>query len=258
VKCNVAGVLVDAVDYDMATATVLAAASARRPLALTALAVHGVVEAARDPVLRWRVNRLDVVAPDGQPVRWAMNALHRAALRDRVYGPTLARRVVQRAADEGLGVYLYGGTEATIRDLRTRLPAIVGASASRFAEVDDATLDEIAGSIRSSGAALVLVGLGCPRQEMFVSVMRDRVGVPLLAVGAAFDYLAGRRREPPRAVQRAGLQWAWRLVAEPRRLWRRYLLLNPLYVAMIAAQAMRVWHPTTAGREPERGALVPA
>jgi N-acetylglucosaminyldiphosphoundecaprenol N-acetyl-beta-D-mannosaminyltransferase len=259
VKYDIAGVLVDALDYDAAVDVVLDAARRRRPLALTALAVHGVVTASRDAELRHVVNHLDVVTPDGQPVRWALDLLHRAGLRDRVYGPTLSRLVVERAAVEHLGVFLYGSTAATLDRLRAALPdgVVVGSSPSRFRTVDDATLDAIASTIRSSGAAIVLVGLGCPRQERFVSAMRSRLDVPLLAIGAAFDYLAGMQREPPRWVQRAGLQWLWRLAAEPRRLWRRYLLLNPAFVALVAMQRLGRRRPTS-GRAPAEGAAVPA
>lgn len=258
-KHDVAGVLVDALDYDDALARIMDAAVTRRPFALTALAAHGVVEATRDPVLRHVVNDLDVVTPDGQPVRWALNLLHRAGLRDRVYGPTLTRRVVARVAADGLGVFLYGSTPATLARLRDALPAgvVAGALPSRFAAVDAAALDDIASAIRASGAGIVLVGLGCPRQERFVHAMRSRLDVPLLAVGAAFDYLAGTQHEPPGPVQRAGLQWLWRLAAEPRRLWRRYVLLNPVFVALVVAQRLGRHRPTT-GRPPDAHERVPA
>ena len=238
-KHGLLGVLVDAIDYDAAVDRVLAAAAGPSPMAASALAVHGVVEAWRDPQLRARVNRLDLVTPDGQPVRWALNLLHRTGLRDRVYGPTLTRRILEAAPD--LPVFLYGSTPAVLSTLADRLGAnVVGSRPSLFRPAGPGELDAIAAEIRASGARLVLVGLGCPRQERFVSAMRDRVGVPLLAVGAAFDYLAGLRREPPTSIQRLGLQWLWRLMSEPRRLWRRYLILNPVYVALVAAQALRL------------------
>jgi N-acetylglucosaminyldiphosphoundecaprenol N-acetyl-beta-D-mannosaminyltransferase len=248
-KRNLLGVLVDAIDYDAAVHRVLAAAAARRSLTVSALAVHGVMEAVADPEMRHRINALDLVTPDGQPVRWALNALHRTGLADRCYGPTLTWRVCEAAADAGRPVYLYGSTPQVVtlleRNLRRRLPGLVvaGASPSAFARVAPSELDEIARRIEASGARIVLVGLGCPRQEVFAYEMRHRLALPVLAVGAAFDYHAGLRREPPAWVQRWGLQWVWRLLEDPRRLWRRYLTTNPSFVVAVLLQASRLWRP---------------
>jgi exopolysaccharide biosynthesis WecB/TagA/CpsF family protein len=246
-KRNVLGVLVDAVDYDAATAQVIAAAREHRPLALTALAVHGVMTGVLDRAHNARLNSFDLVTPDGQPVRWALNLLHRAKLRDRVYGPTLTLRVLEACAAGGLPVYLYGSTEDTLDRLIPRLqsmfPAlkIAGAEASKFRQVQPGEDDEIAERIKASGARLVLVGLGCPRQEVFAYAMRPLLDMPLMAVGAAFDYHAGQLRRPPSWMQRAGLEWLWRLGLEPRRLWRRYVVLNPVYLARLGAQKAKLW-----------------
>lgn len=255
-KQNLLGVLIDAVDYEGATARILAAARAGEPLAATALAVHGVIEAVDDPTLRHRVNRLDLVTPDGQPVRWALDHLHGTGLPDRCYGPTLMLHLCAAAAAEGLPVHLYGSTADVVDDLARNLteqfPGLVvaGSSPSTFGQVSPAELDAIAERIRATGARLVFAGLGCPRQEVFAYEMRDRLGVPVLAVGAAFDYHAGRRREPPAFVQRAGLQWLWRLVRDPRRLARRYLTTNPRFVAGVLRQRAGRWRPDPTDTRP--------
>ncbi len=257
-KRNVLGVLVDAIDYEAATEKVISAALERRPLALTALAVHGVMTGVQDRDHGARLNGFDIVTPDGQPVRWALNMLHRAGLRERVYGPALTALVLRRCADEGLPVYLYGSTDATldrlVSTLHRTLPAlkIAGMEASKFRAVRPGEDIEIAERIRASGARLVLVGLGCPRQEVFAFAMRPLVGMPLLAVGAAFDYHAGQLRTPPPWMQRYGLEWLWRLGLEPRRLWRRYLLLNPAYLARLSAQKTRVWRATPSAPAADR------
>lgn len=249
-KRNILGVLVDAVDYEAATARILSAARQRRPYAVTALAVHGVMTGVQDHAHGARLNAFDLVTPDGQPVRWALNLLHHAELADRVYGPELTLRVLAGCADEGLPVYLYGSTGPTldrlIPALTTRFPGlkIAGWEPSRFRPADAVDAVEIAQRIRGSGARLVLVGLGCPRQEVFTYAMRPLLDMPLLAVGAAFDYHAGQLRKPPAWMQRRGLEWLWRLGLEPRRLWRRYLLLNPNYAARVAAQKTGVWRAT--------------
>jgi exopolysaccharide biosynthesis WecB/TagA/CpsF family protein len=248
-KHSVLGVLIDVGDYAAAAEQVLAAARERRPFALTALAVHGVMTGVQDPPHNARLNAFDLVTPDGQPVRWGLNLLHRAGLTERVYGPTLTLRVLERCAAEGLPVYLYGSTETTLARLVPALermfPALklAGVETSKFRQAQPGEDEEIAARIRDSGARLVLVGLGCPRQEVFAYAMRPLLDMPLLAVGAAFDYHAGLLRPPPAWMQRRGLEWLWRLGLEPRRLWRRYVILNPKYGARLLAQKMGLWRP---------------
>lgn len=262
-KRNVLGILVDVVDYEAATEQVLTAARARLPLAVTALAVHGVMTGVADPAHGARLNAFDLVTPDGQPVRWALNLLHGTGLRERVYGPTLTLRVVGRCADEGLPVYLYGSTEATLDRLVTTLtrmfPAlkVAGTEPSKFRTAAPGEVERIAARIGDSGAQVVLAGLGCPRQEVFAYTMRSLLAVPVLAVGAAFDYHAGLLRHPPAWMQRAGLEWLWRLGLEPKRLWRRYVLLNPAYLARLGAQKAQLWRPTPPGPATEQPAAVP-
>jgi N-acetylglucosaminyldiphosphoundecaprenol N-acetyl-beta-D-mannosaminyltransferase len=257
-KRNVLGVLVDAVDLDGATDIVVDAALEQRPMSVAAFAVHPVMMAARDPKLRAQVNRIDLVGADGQPVRWALNLLHGARLRERVYGPELMRRLCAEAERERLPIYLYGSWPETVEALRVALArdfpdlVVAGGEPGRFVDLDHAAQEELAARIRTAGARLVFVGLGCPRQEQFVWAMRDRVGVPLVAVGAAFDYNAGLRPEAPRWMMRTGLQWVQRLAAEPRRLWRRYIVLNPLYLLGLCAQLARVWRPRVELPEPPR------
>jgi exopolysaccharide biosynthesis WecB/TagA/CpsF family protein len=255
-KQNLLGVLVDAVDYEAAVERIVDAARDERPYGVSALAVHGVMEAVTDPHLRHRVNRLELVTADGQPVRWSLDLLHGTGLPDRCYGPTLMRRVCEAAAREELPVYLYGSRDDVVERLATRLvetiPGLVvaGTSPSRFAQVRPAELDDIAERIRATGARIVFVGLGCPRQEVFAYEMRERVKLPVLAVGAAFEYHAGMRKEPPALIQRSGLQWLWRLLGDPRRLWKRYLTTNPAFVVRVAAQGLRLWRPDPDGATP--------
>jgi N-acetylglucosaminyldiphosphoundecaprenol N-acetyl-beta-D-mannosaminyltransferase len=245
-KKNVLGVHVDAVDYEAAVGRIIAAAEERRGFAVSALAVHGVMTGVLDETHRYRLNRLDLVVPDGQPVRWALNALHGAGLPDRVYGPDLTLKVIAEAAARSLPIYLYGSRPEVLSALRERLlqrfPAlrIAGMQPSRFRTLDVAERDAVVDEIRSSGAAITFVGLGCPRQEVWAYEYRDRLDMPILAVGAAFDFHAGTLPQAPEAMQRAGLEWLFRLVQEPRRLWRRYLLLNPAYAALVALQAGRL------------------
>lgn len=245
-KGNVLGVLVDAADYEAAVAKILAAARNSQAMAVSALAVHGVMTGVLDRAHRHRLNNSELILPDGQPVRWALNWLHNAQLNDRVYGPTLMLKICERCAQEGVAVYLYGSRSSVIERLSDALCAqfpdliIAGAQPSRFSQVSADEKEAIIQEIRGSGAAITFVGLGCPRQEVWAYEYRDALSMPVVAVGAAFDFHAGNLPQAPTRLQRAGLEWLYRLVQEPTRLWKRYLLLNPLYVALLVLQASRL------------------
>jgi exopolysaccharide biosynthesis WecB/TagA/CpsF family protein len=246
-KHNVAGVRVDAVDYEAAVERIAVAARDGRPYSAAAVSVHGVMVSVFDKTHRYRLNALDLLTPDGQPVRWALNLIHGAKLRDRVYGPQLTFEVCRRAATDGLPIFILGGYESLLDDLKARLtqqlPAlkIAGCRPGRYetltAEEQTALIDEI----RSSGAKILLVGLGCPRQEVFAYEMRDALSMPVLAVGAALNFHAGHLPQAPPLLQRWGLEWAFRLAHEPRRLWRRYLVVSPLYLVLFALQALGIY-----------------
>jgi N-acetylglucosaminyldiphosphoundecaprenol N-acetyl-beta-D-mannosaminyltransferase len=259
-KGNVLGVLVSIIDYDAAVSAIMAAARERRHYAVTALAVHGVMTGVQDKAHNARLNSFDLVTPDGQPVRGALNMLYDAGLADRVYGPELTLRVLRQAAAEGLPVYLYGSTQPTLDKLvpalESMFPAlkIAGVEASKFRNAHPGEDAEIAERIKDSGARIVLVGLGCPRQEIFTYAMRPLLDMPLLAVGAAFDYHAGLLKNPPPWMQKYALEWLWRLGLEPKRLWKRYVLLNPAFVARLAAQRSGLWKakPPAGGTEKVR------
>jgi N-acetylglucosaminyldiphosphoundecaprenol N-acetyl-beta-D-mannosaminyltransferase len=245
-KCNVLGVQIDALDYDAVVERVINAARERRSLTVTALAVHGVMTGVLDPVQRYRLNGLDIVTPDGMPVRWALDLVHGTRLPDRVAGPVLTLRVAEAAARAGVPIFLYGSRstvlEALARSLCERFPGlqVAGMAPSRFRRLTPDERDEVVAQIQASKAGLVFVGLGCPRQEVWIYEYRQRLQMPLLAVGAAFDFHAGTVPRAPASLERLGLEWVFRLMREPRRLWRRYLLLNPAYMWLLALQASRL------------------
>lgn len=244
------GVGVHAVDYATAVELIAAAAREKRPFAVSALAVHGVMVGANDPVHRARLNALDLVTPDGQPVRWALNWLYRAGLRDRVYGPFLTRHLCARAAADGLRVFFYGSDQATLSALEAAVRRdwptlqIAGMRSSRFRRATEAEWQEDVTAIRAANPDIVFCGLGCPRQEIWAYEMRESLSMPLIAVGAAFPFLAGKLAMAPSWMQRLGLEWLYRLSREPRRLWRRYLVYNPQYVFGVWMQKLRLRRAT--------------
>ncbi len=185
-KKNVAGILVDGINRVVAAGMVMEAAQQSRGLAVSTIAVHGVMTGVLDPIHRFRLNHLDLVVADGQPVRWALNLLHDVGLRERVYGPCLTVEVLKRAVPEQIPVFFYVSTRFVL--------------------------------------------------EVWAYEFRDRLSVPILAVGAAFPFLAGTLRQAPQWMQDSGLEWLFRLCVEPRRLWCRYLLLSPAYILLMLCQ----------------------
>ncbi len=257
-RWNVLGIRMAALECAEATDVVIEAAAAGRPLTVSALAVHGVMTGVRDPVHQYRLNDLDLLLPDGQPIRWALGWLHGVRLQDRTRGTALMSSLCDRAASERLPVFLFGGTDALLASLGAKLTLtypglrIAGVRASRFRRVSGPERDAIRQAIRESGAALTFVGLGCPRQEVWLYEQRDALPMPLVAVGAAFDFLAGHLPQAPTFMQHHGLEWLHRLWREPTRLWRRYVVLNPWYLALLILQksGLRRWDPA-AGRPPD-------
>jgi N-acetylglucosaminyldiphosphoundecaprenol N-acetyl-beta-D-mannosaminyltransferase len=245
---DIFGVRLFVTDYQDATDLILEAARARESFAMSALATHGLMEAVYDTTFREVVNNLDLVTPDGQPVRWAMNILHDSGLDDRVYGPDLTWKVCGAAADAGIGIYLFGSTPETcgafVDAVLDEWPhaVISDVQPDRFR---DATEEEDAADIErinNSGAGVVLVGRGCPRQEKWVGAHKGSVNAAMMAVGAAFDYHAGQLKKPPTAMQKCGLEWLWRLGLEPKRLFKRYAVTNAQYCFELAkAVARKRW-----------------
>ena len=245
-KHNVIGVNVCAVDYESAVDKIIGAAKARRPLGVSALAVHGVMTGVMDSAHRHRLNRLELIVPDGQPVRWALNLLHGCKLKDRVYGPNLMLETCRKAAEEGVSIFLFGGKQELLDTLESQLMTkfpelkIAGKLASKFRTVSTEEKQEIIDAINASGAGITMVGLGCPRQEVWAYEFKDHVNMPVLAVGAAFNFHAGELAQAPPYLQRLGLEWFYRLTREPKRLWRRYVILNPYYVSLVGLQLLRL------------------
>jgi N-acetylglucosaminyldiphosphoundecaprenol N-acetyl-beta-D-mannosaminyltransferase len=255
-KKNIIGILIDAVDYEAALDFIFRAAHEKRGATISALAVHGVMTGVLDSEHKFRLNHFDLLVPDGQPVRWVLNFLYRARLPDRVYGPNLTLKVCERAAAEGKSIYLYGSTPAILSALKQSLDEkfsgikIAGAEPSKFRRLRPEEKSELAARIISSGASVTLVGLGCPRQEAFAYEFREVLSMPILAVGAAFPFIAGLVPQAPAWMQDRGLEWLFRLTSEPKRLWRRYIYLNPAYVFLVLLQMLRLSRFTTSGVAP--------
>ena len=241
-KFNLMGVNINAVDYDAAIGKIIDASNSKKALGVSALAVHGVMTGVMDDEHRHRLNDLELIVPDGQPVRWALNLLYGTKLKDRVYGPNLMLGTCEAAAENGISVFLFGGKQELLDDLEANLlikfPTlkIAGKLPSKFRKVSLPEKQEIIEMIKASGAGITMVGLGCPRQEVWTYEFKDHLRMPVLAVGAAFNFHAGQLDQAPAFMQRVGLEWLYRFTKEPKRLWRRYMILNPYYLSLLFLQ----------------------
>jgi N-acetylglucosaminyldiphosphoundecaprenol N-acetyl-beta-D-mannosaminyltransferase len=238
-KVEVFGVGISATTYDEAQESVLAAARERRSATVTHMSSHGLTMAARDKSFRDVINDFDIVAPDGQPVRWVVNKFHKQNLTDRCYGPELMIRLCRAAAKQGISIYLYGSStdvlELLQKNLRKQCPGlnIAGVESPPFRALSAEETDAAIKRINDSGAGLIFIGLGCPRQDVFAKEHKHKIHGVQLAVGAAFDFHAGTKKTAPRWMQRSGLEWFYRLTQEPGRLWRRYLTIHATFAFLL-------------------------
>ena len=242
---EVLGIPIALTDYEQMLDWIDDTVAAREPGYVCVSNVHALMAAKEDPELRSALTSSSVNVPDGMPLVWALNLLGHS-LKDRVYGPELMARSCARAARNSGRMYLYGGrnqgalVQLTL-NLRRRFPGlrIVGGYSPPHRPLTPGERAAVVEEINASDADIVWVGIGVPKQEKWMDEMRQDLDAPLLiGVGAAFDFHAGLVPQAPAFLQDAGLEWAYRLVQEPRRLWRRYLRYNPRFVGAFARQVV--------------------
>lgn len=235
------GMRVDRTSYQDAAERILAWARAAESRYVCIANVHSVMEAHDSGPFRRIMNHADLVTPDGMPLVWGLRMLGARAA-TRVYGPLLTPAVLGAAAREGVPVAFYGGSEGVLGKLLTvvkrRFPGleVSYALAPPFRPLSEAEDERIVGEIRQSGARILLVGLGAPKQERWMAAHRGSIPAVMLGVGAAFDFLSGVKPQAPAWMQSSGLEWLFRFSTEPRRLWWRYLKHNPRFAALFAWQ----------------------
>jgi len=237
----VLGMRVDATSYEDASRRVARWASEGRSAYVCVATVHMVMEAFDSSAFQRVVNGADLVTPDGRPLVWALRSLG-VGDATQVRGTDLTTRVVERAAREDIPIGLYGGTlellETFVRILKKRYPGVrvVCGIAPPFRPLTPEEDDAVTEEILSSGARILFVGIGCPKQERWMEAHKERIPAVMLGVGAAFDFHTGRVRQAPDWMQVAGLEWLFRLLMDPRRLWKRYARHNPRYVGLFLLQ----------------------
>ena len=243
-RIPVLGQLLDVLTWDDALARLSGWAARHESRYVCISNAHSVVTGSQDPSFATVLREADLVTPDGAPVAWMLRR-QGAVGQQRINGPDLMWRYCELAGRRGEAIYLYGGTDATLALLQVKLceafPGLViaGAVSPPFRALSAAEQAADIERINASGAGTVWVSLGCPKQELWMAAQRGRVQAVMIGVGAAFDYHAGTIRRAPPWMQRSGLEWLHRLLSEPRRLWRRYLVTNSLFIWGAAKQLLR-------------------
>ncbi len=239
-KINVVGTNVSKTSYNQVVALCVEWAQAQnaRSRYLCVTSVHGIIASRDDAELAQALHDADIVTPDGMPVVWAMRSFG-VKHQQRVYGPTLMLHLCEVAAREGLRIFLYGALPATLAELSRRLcqryPGlqIAGSYSPPFRPLTDDEELTVCQRIAESQAGILFVGLSTPKQEKWMHAHRHTfTGLTMIGVGAAFDIHAGRVRQAPPWMQAHGLEWLFRLIVEPLRLWRRYLLITPRFLPL--------------------------
>jgi N-acetylglucosaminyldiphosphoundecaprenol N-acetyl-beta-D-mannosaminyltransferase len=243
-KADVLGVRINAIGWQGTVDAIMDWASRGESRSVCLCNVHSVVSARRDPVFRRIIDSADLATPDGAPIAWY---LRRRGFRGqpRISGAELMWACCERAATAGVPVYLYGASAATLDRLAARIGAafpgirLAGRFSPPFRVLTAEEDERVIRKIHSSGARIVFVALGCPKQEAWMARHRDRIGAVMIGVGAAFAFQAGVVRRAPRWMRDAGLEWLHRLLSEPTRLWRRYLVTNSLFIAYVVLDLIR-------------------
>lgn len=239
---EVCGIPIAALSLGQAVELIVESALSNSPFQVHLCNAYTLSLVDRDERLRAALTSAELNLPDGTPVAW-LGRRHGPA--SPVRGPALVRAVARAGVPAGLAHFFYGGTGQVAADMVKRLiehaPGlrVVGIETPPYNELDGAALSELADRIRTSGAQVVWVGLGTPRQDYLVSRLAKLVDSAIIPVGAAFDFVSGRVQEAPVFLHGTGLEWTYRLKSEPRRLWRRYLIGNPRFLATAARHARR-------------------
>ena len=240
---SVIGVYVDTLSWSQTLAKIASWAAARESRYVCVSNVHSVVTASSDSSFGRVVAQADMVTPDGMPVAWM---LRRFGFKEqqRINGPDLMWRYCELAQQTGDKVFFYGGSKSTLEQLLQRFQQafpqlqVAGFFSPPYRDMGEAEDVDIVDQINRSGASVVFVGLGCPKQEQWMEEHRGRIDSVMIGVGAAFDFHAGVVKRAPRWMQNSGLEWLFRLVKEPGRLWKRYLITNTVFIVKCMHQLM--------------------
>lgn len=243
---------IDVLSWECALSRIASWSAAHESRYVCITNVHSIITALQDASFRRVINGADMVAPDGFPVAWMLRKLGHPD-QQRINGPDLMWRYCAEAGYRNESIYLYGGKQETIDILQRKLIAnfpgliIAGYYSPPYRELTNSESVAIIDEINLSGASIVWVSLGCPKQEKWMAELRGRINAVMIGVGAAFDYHAGTIKRAPLWMQNCGLEWIYRLFSEPKRLWRRYLVTNTVFILFAMRQLLARIAPSFKG-----------
>lgn len=247
-RCHILGVGVSAITMAHALETIECWIKKSQPHYICLTPAHAIMECYNHPELRQIYNHSGLTTPDGMAIVWLLHWYGYRGV-ERVYGPDLLLATCERSVEQGYRHYFYGGAPGVPEELARKMQArflglqIVGVESPPFRSLTTEEDEAVVRRIRTAHPDIVWVGIGSPRQERWMKNHIGRLDVPVLVgVGAAFDFLSGNKPQAPLCVQRSGLEWLFRLITEPRRLWRRYLLQYPRFVVLILLQILGIKH----------------
>ncbi len=245
-KGQVIGAPVTAGSFEDVTRDIILTANEGRGGYVCVANVHMVTTARRNTELRSAMKNAKLVTSDGMPLVWALRR-RGFTYTERIAGPNLMVRICEIAEVEKLPVYFFGGSSKTIQLLQKIVAEtfptlqVVGWESPPLLPQQPEMNPAVVNRIRTSGARIVFVGLGCPKQEFWMSGYAPHLPAVLIGVGAAFDFIAGTAPRAPLWMQKSGLEWLFRLLAEPRRLWKRYLVTNTLFLWYLLIEEFGKW-----------------
>ncbi|MDA3868646.1 MAG: WecB/TagA/CpsF family glycosyltransferase [Gammaproteobacteria bacterium] len=241
---DVIGTFIDALDLPAAIESITVWAESHQSRTVCLCNVHSSVTARSDQKLAHALSLSDMVLPDGAPVAWVMRKSGYSMQR-RIAGPDLMIRLCEDLQKKDISIFLFGSSQNTLDKLESNLHLLfpglqlAGSLSPKYGDWSNEEEQKYIDTINASGAGIIFIGLGCPKQEIWMVKNRERINGVMLGVGAAFDFHAGTVKRAPEIYQQFGLEWLHRLLSEPRRLWKRYLLTNTLFIIWTGKQLLQ-------------------
>lgn len=233
---------VDYLTYKTLINRIIITSKNNQSLIVAPIASHPIVESINNKKLQASLNSFDIVLPDGQPLVWAANFLYGNATRERIYGPDLLLKLCFRCEKEKIRVIFYGNhTNLVGQKLKKKYPKlnIVALPDLKYRKINNADVKYLLNTLSKYKKSTTFIGIGSPAQHILLAELKQ-IKMPIIAVGAAFDFVSGAKKQAPAFFQREGLEWLFRLINEPRRLWKRYLIYAPLFIFLVFLQKLNI------------------
>ena len=244
-KFEILGVKISAINMEDACDIIRQAITSRKKIYISVCPVSTVMECLKDQKMLVSVNSATLATPDGMPVVWLGKMKGHSNIR-RVYGPDLMLEACKISAEKGFKNYFYGSSEQVLEKLQKKLKSvfsglnITGLYSPSFSKLSESEDEEIIKMINNSDSDILWVGLGSPKQDIWMYEHRDKLSVPvMIGVGAAFDFISGTKKQAPKLVQKIGMEWLFRLISEPKRLWKRYFFGNAQFLYLISKEIIK-------------------